>query len=53
MKPAGFAGKDYVLGRYTPDQRRTVDETLPRAVDCCLSWLKEGTESAMNRFNAG
>jgi PTH1 family peptidyl-tRNA hydrolase len=51
--PAGFAGKDYVLGKYTPDQRRTVDETLPRAVDCCLSWLKEGIESAMNRFNAG
>ncbi len=51
--PAGFAGKDYVLGRFTDDQRLQVDEALAKAVDCCLTWSRQGVEAAMNRFNAG
>ncbi len=51
--PPGFAGKDYVLGRFSPEQREKIDQTLPSAVDCCLTWLREGVETAMNRFNAG
>ena len=49
--PPGFAGKDYVLGRFTQEQRAKVDAALPRAVECCLTWLGEGIEAAMNRFN--
>ena len=51
--PPGFAGKDYVLGKFTPDQRKAADEAVARAADCCLAWLKDGVETAMNRFNAG
>jgi PTH1 family peptidyl-tRNA hydrolase len=51
--PEGFEGRDYVLGKYTPEQRRAADEAVVRAADCCLAWLKEGVETAMNRFNAG
>lgn len=49
--PPGFAGKDYVLGRFTQEQRAKIDVALPRAVECCLVWSKEGIEAAMNRFN--
>lgn len=49
--PPGFAGKDYVLGRFTEEQRQKIDAALPRAAECCLLWLNEGVEAAMNRFN--
>lgn len=49
--PPGFAGKDYVLGRFSPDQRPAIDAALPRAADCCLAWAESGVEAAMNRFN--
>ena len=51
--PQEFAGKDYVLGKFTAEQRQKVDLALPRAVECCLTWMRDGVETAMNRFNAG
>lgn len=50
--PPGFQGTDYVLGRFTPDQRPKMDQAIPRAAECCLTWLDSGVETAMNRFNA-
>lgn len=50
--PPNFEGADYVLGKFTPDQRRMMDQAIPRAAECCLAWLNEGVETAMNRFNA-
>ena len=42
---------DYVLDRFTSEERARLDElldTLCQAVEC---WLEEGIERAMNRFN--
>lgn len=42
---------DYVLAPFTPDQRVLIDEALPVAVEAALTWVAEGVQAAMNRYN--
>lgn len=49
--PEGADWADYVLAPFEPDERETLDATLPRIVDCVACWMEEGIEAAMNRFN--
>jgi peptidyl-tRNA hydrolase, PTH1 family len=42
---------DYVLQRFTPDQRPLVDEAIPVAAEAALTWLTDGLGTAMNRYN--
>lgn len=42
---------DYVLQHFTPEQRVLIDEALPVAADAALTWVAEGVQTAMNRFN--
>ena len=51
--PEGARWADYVLKRYDAAQRRVLPEILDRAADACESWLRDGMETAMNRFNQG
>ena len=51
--PEGARWADYVLKRYDAAQRRLLPELLDRAADACESWLRDGMETAMNRFNQG
>ncbi len=41
----------YVLGEFGKAERKVVDEVLPATVEVVETWLKEGAEVAMNRFN--
>jgi PTH1 family peptidyl-tRNA hydrolase len=50
--PPRVPQKDYVLGKFTPDQRTQVDSALGRAAGAVLTWIDKGVESAMNQFNA-
>ncbi|HEX4124906.1 MAG TPA: aminoacyl-tRNA hydrolase [Tepidisphaeraceae bacterium] len=50
--PPGFAGKDYVLGKFSPEQRPLVDNAVKRAADAIVTWIESGVDKAMNRFNA-
>jgi PTH1 family peptidyl-tRNA hydrolase len=50
--PPGFAGKDYVLGRFSQEQRPLVDAAVKRAVEAIAKWTESGIDAAMNRFNA-
>ncbi len=43
---------DFVLSPFDPDEQTTVDELVARATEACQSWLSEGTEPTMNRFNS-
>jgi PTH1 family peptidyl-tRNA hydrolase len=43
---------DYVLGRFTPDQRKQVEPALGRAAGAVLTWIDKGIEPAMSQFNA-
>ncbi|MCZ6834390.1 MAG: aminoacyl-tRNA hydrolase [Planctomycetota bacterium] len=43
--------KDYVLGRFRPEQKLLVDPSLDDAADAARCWVKNGMAEAMNRFN--
>lgn len=49
--PDGVQWADYVLKRYDAGQRKLLPELLDRAADACETWIREGLETAMNRFN--
>ena len=50
--PPPVAGKDYVLGKFTEEERVDIDAALPKAAACCVTWIDYGLEKAMNQFNA-
>jgi PTH1 family peptidyl-tRNA hydrolase len=50
--PPPIAGKDYVLGRFTPDQRKQIDPAIDRATGAIITWIEKGIAPAMNEFNA-
>ena len=49
--PPRVAGRDYVLGRFSEEQRPKVDAAVGRAADALLTWIERGVETAMNRYN--
>jgi PTH1 family peptidyl-tRNA hydrolase len=42
---------DYVLSRFTPDEREVIEQVVATAADAVERWLSEGIDAAMNRFN--
>lgn len=50
--PPTFDQKDYVLGKFSPEQRVKIDVSLDRAVQAIECWMNEGMAKAMNQFNA-
>ena len=42
---------DYVLGAFEPDQHDAIEELLPSMTEAVECWVREGIETAMNRFN--
>ncbi len=41
----------YVLAPFNKKEKQIVQEVVEKACDCCLAWLVQGTEKAMNVFN--
>ena len=50
--PPRIPGRDYVLGRFTDEQRAAVDPAIERAAAAILTWIENRIETAMNQFNA-
>jgi len=50
--PPRVAGRDYVLGKFTPEQCQLLEPTLGRACGAIVTWIEKGLEAAMNQFNA-
>jgi PTH1 family peptidyl-tRNA hydrolase len=42
---------EYVLSRFTLDERETIEQVVNTAADAVECWLDKGIEAAMNRFN--
>jgi len=51
-KPERVPQKDYVLTRFSEEQRRRVNPAIDRAADALLTWAELGVVTAMNRFNS-
>jgi peptidyl-tRNA hydrolase, PTH1 family len=49
--PPRVAGRDYVLGRFTEEQRLRIDPAITRATGAILTWIDRGINAAMNQFN--
>ncbi len=51
QKPEGRDLVDYVLGHFTPSERKTMDEAAQRAAEAIRTILTQGPDAAMNQFN--
>ena len=50
-KPKGWDLADYVLGRFSPQERELVDQAILQAAEAVEMILAEGIEAAMNHYN--
>lgn len=50
--PPRVPQRDYVLGRFSEEQRKSLGPAIDRAGDALLAWMEKGILSAMSRFNA-
>jgi peptidyl-tRNA hydrolase, PTH1 family len=49
--PGGEDLVEFVLSPFDPEEREAVEEMVRRAADACETWVREGAEAAMGRFN--
>ncbi len=49
--PPRMAGKDYVLGKFTPDQLVRLAPAVGRACGAIVTWADKGIGPAMSQFN--
>jgi peptidyl-tRNA hydrolase, PTH1 family len=49
--PPRVPGRDYVLGRFTTEQRSRLDPAIDRAAAAIVTWADRGIELAMSQFN--
>ncbi len=49
--PAKIPGRDYVLGKFTPEQRARLAPAIDRATGAIVTWVDKGIELAMSQFN--
>ena len=50
-KPKGWDLADYVLGRFSPQERELVDQAIIQAAEAVEMILSQGIEAAMNHYN--
>jgi len=49
--PANWACPDFVLGRFTKEERPEVETVIDRSADAAEEWAATGIEAVMNRYN--
>ncbi len=50
-KPVGWDMADYVLAKFDKKDRELIDVAVQRAADAVESWIRDGVERCMTRFN--
>ena len=48
-----FDAVDHVLSKFKPGERAAVADAIAVAAQAALTWVRRGTEAAMNAFNGG
>jgi peptidyl-tRNA hydrolase, PTH1 family len=51
LPPGGPSTRDFVLGRFAPEELDKLGDLLPDIADAVETWLTEGIELAMSRSN--
>ena len=49
--PAGVDPTEFVLQRFTPEERRAIDPAIDRAAEAATVVARQGLAAAMNQFN--
>jgi PTH1 family peptidyl-tRNA hydrolase len=49
--PENWDPADFVLGRFSKEQRTEIELLIARASDAVRLWAREGVDAAMNQFN--
>ena len=49
--PSGWKPADFVLGRFSKEEKLAVDAAIDRAANAVEDWVAVGIEAAMNRYN--
>ena len=49
--PGGEDLVDFVLSPFAPGELEAVEEMVKKAADACETWVREGVEMAMGRYN--
>ncbi len=50
--PEFIPGRDYVLGKWTVEQKKLISPAIDRACSAILTWADIGIEKAMSQFNS-
>lgn len=50
-KPEGYDLADFVLSKFSQDERKIIDETIRKASDATEAFVKDGIDNCMNNFN--
>lgn len=53
LPPEHRDAADYVLDRFSKAEASVIRDAISRAADAAETWLRDGLDAAMNRFNAG
>jgi len=48
-----FDAVDHVLSKFKPGERAAVEDAIANAAQATLTWVRQGAEAAMNKFNGG
>lgn len=51
-RPNPEADINHVLGAFLPEERRVMEKAIDRAAEAVGTWVKEGMDTAMNKFNS-
>jgi peptidyl-tRNA hydrolase, PTH1 family len=49
--PEGWNWADYVLSRFTAEERPVIEQAVAGAADAVAGWAREGIEYCMNQYN--
>ena len=49
--PEGWAWPDFVLSKFTKEEKAEIDEAVSRAADAVMLWACEGGDVCMNQYN--
>lgn len=49
--PSGWEAVDFVLGKFTKDEKAEIEIMVQTAADAVVEWVAKGPAAAMNRYN--
>ena len=51
-QPSYMKSEDFVLGQFSPEERKTLDETMNKALEAVLFYLENDLYKAQNKYNS-